>query len=104
MIQMSIDYQQRTREDDEDGFPQRYHLHAERERVETVPTFAELRERFGRCEGKVYRGEGLHCGYVFAKRERWHDNSIGWDDPRQFYTAETWVSFERVTVEPVNLG
>jgi hypothetical protein len=43
MIQMSIDYQQRTREDDEDGFPQRYHLHAERERDR--PRMARLRKR-----------------------------------------------------------
>jgi hypothetical protein len=105
---MRINYmERRPREEDADGFPARYGLHVETETVETIPTFIELRDRFGRCEGKVYRdiaGETIHCGYVFAQRERWHDRSIGWDDPAQFYTCETWVTFEQVEVRPINLA
>lgn len=108
MLQMTINYQQRrTDETDAYGFPQRYQLHMEREKLQEMPAFAELRERFGRCEGKVYRetnATDVHCGYVFAKRERWYDQSIGWNDPRQFYTAETWVTFETVSVSPVDLS
>lgn len=81
-----------------------YRTHDEIEQLDTLPTFAELRERFGRCEGKVYVGDGIHVGYVFARRERYHDRSVGWDDPRQFYTCETWVTFRRRTIKPVVLS
>lgn len=109
MIRQSITYIQRSDERNKDGERICYRLHDEREKVESLPTFTELRERFGRCEGKVYRDRKderpVHCGYVFAKRERWYDQSIGWDDPKQFYTAETWVTFETVAAPiPVDLS
>lgn len=81
-----------------------YRMHETVEQLGSLPTFDELRADYGRCEGKVYVGEGLHVGYVFARRERYHDRSVGWNDPRQFYTCETWVTFRRRSLEPVDLG
>lgn len=107
MLRQSTTYLERDSSTPDDyGEPTRYRLHDESESIDSLPSFAELRDRFGRCEGKVYRTVGeedIPCGYVFARRERRYDRSVGWDDPAQFYTVETWVTFERVSVSAVNI-
>lgn len=51
---------------------------------DTGVLFRELQKEHGRCVSKMYKGNGVPCGWVFQKRQKYEDSP-------ETYTQETWV-------------
>jgi len=49
--------------------------------------FRALQSFYGRCESKVYVGDGVAVGWVFVKAEKYRDSE-------ETYIQETWVTLQ----------
>lgn len=47
--------------------------------------FRWFRNEYGRCTGKVYVGDGIHVGWIFAKRDKYEDTG-------ETFLHETWIT------------